>query len=346
MVIPPRACDKFARGFLTLSEGGFIYYKGHFIPRCLWTRHLDKVYPTIAFDYNRYSNETKVLIGDIEPNGWKTVNATIYSKISGGHTISAEERGGKKGDRNRGLDIYVNSSIGVTFLDEKATRYIRIDNKTQKEIYQKKVEKGEETTIKMQIDNPMGFVGDVSLSIQETGFENELENHNGNGWIDQEVFAHIEPKSIRIQKPNETVVFRIVPRTTGTLYLIPHFMVNGKVLLFDHVNKLQTWDDSCEMGYGSGQIGPPDQDIMKFTAPTICSKSTYKPRSISFIKVEKEFIAMAIACIILSCVISVIDLYRRYKQEQGYLDKGIKKKGNGKITRRGKEPKKRAKDKQ
>lgn len=302
---------------------------------------LDIIGQYTAFDYASYSNRTTVYIGDIKPNEWKKVNVTVYSKASGWHMICLVEHGGncEGNDMDLHRPIYVNSGIGVTFLGEHAIGSVKINTTIYAKILRKTVEKGIETTLTMQIDNPNGYVGDISLSIYETGWDNELSAHHGNGWIDQEIFAQITPKSIRIQGPREIVTFKIVPKTTGTLYIIPHIMVNGRMLLFDHNTELQMWMDSCNGEYAIPFL--PDQSSPSRTIPTICTGYSYDNRRLTIVKIEGEFVAMAIISIIVSFVISGIDIYRRYKQEKGYLRKSSSKRVIGSKKIRKNAPKKR-----
>lgn len=321
---------------VTIFNGGTTPLRGFYVDI------LDTVGPYTAFDYARYSNVTKVFIGDIEPDGWTSVNVTIYSKVSGWHTIRAEEHGGKKAKISIETSVFISSGIGVAFLGEVSIGQFKINDTTRADVFWKNVEKGKETTLTMQIDNPRGYVGDISLSIYETGWDDNLANHHGNGWIEQEIFAHIEPKSIRIQKSNETVTFKIVPKTTGTLYIIPHIMVNGKLLLFDYNTKLQMWRDRCI--YFSYEDNLPDQSDKSRTTPTVCAGYSYKAER--DIEIQSEFFAIAIISIMLSCVVTGINFYRRFKQEKGYLGKNVNKKENGTGRVGGKEPKKRTKDNQ
>jgi len=242
------------------------------------------------------------------------------------------------------LETYIHSGIDVTFPDEIPFGFYQINETIKIGLLQKSVVIGKDISIKMQITNPNGYVGDISLSIYEMGVDHQLGNHHGNGWIDQEVFAHIEPKSIRIQKTNETVSFKIVPKTIGALYIIPQIKVNGKILIFDNNTELQMWSDEQRCMYSSNDFSYSGyQGDHRSTIPSMCVDDGYRNQASAQYNVQNIFIIIAITCTILCGIISGFDLYRRYKQGKEYLHLNTLANRNSKMKDRGHRSRKRFK---
>ena len=276
-----------------------------------------------SFDYDKYSNRTEVYIGDIAPGDWKSANVTLFSKASGWHTITVQPARGIGRSMSIPMTFHITSGLGLSFTDITPIQSIISYDRPTWKLLEKDVEKGKETTISMQIDNPMSLEGDLSISIYAMGVKQNLKDHHGNGWIDQSVFADIEPKNIRITRRTENVTFRIVPKITGALYLTPQLMVNGKLLLFDNNIDNQFWikDDNCYEGL-THLFLPSPNDYSLITS-TLCIDYHRKEIVDANIIAQNEIGLVVFASLIASAVVSVLDLYRRWKQKRGYLeDKG------------------------
>jgi hypothetical protein len=260
----------------------------------------DKVEPYTSFEYEKYMNSTIIQLGDIAALTEKQVNCTIYSKASGTHYFSARLGSDSKIRTRFDSKISIASGLNIT--------YIGYDLGLMT-IPSRRVEIHETTNITMRINNPRGYEGDVSLSIHLIGWERQLDKVNGNGWLDESEFVDIEPKSIRLKSVNQTVFFKIVPKISGEIYLIPFLEVKGILLIFDENTAEQVWTRPC--GNYNEQSEHP-------ALPGICSGYSYDHLQTYAYKGVKQLNYLVYGCCAISIVITIAAYFRRFRLQSKY----------------------------
>jgi len=278
---------------------------------------MDEVTESYAPGFKRYGNETTLHVGDVDLLDSRSVNWTFIPKTSGSHDLTVYIKGRK--DVKGGYKITFESGLNLTYYS-KGSR-LKCDSRgICREYYRMPVTVDEPMEFSIQTNNSRGYVGRfevTTLYYEGIGLTTGEDRLTRDGWLDQHSLVDVQFSQDQLGPGLQNHSFRVVPRMTGVLEIIPFAEVGEKVLFFDSNTGKQKPElsDACNHRYTSISV-----DNMNSAHPYafICvqSKETNKRTYMYSITLSIIIIASVLLTMYYSMIKKRKAITRRWKHQE------------------------------